>query len=155
MYMLENRTPFGIGVVGKSTIRIAKDRPAQLRKHGLPHGSGMHWFADLVVKSESPEFAEAYLYAPVQRDEADRKHDEDAARIGTLKRTVIEAIGRAREPLTGKGIEDRVTGKAADIRRAVAELVDSGQIVTRPGPRNATLHSLPSRPEAVADQSAA
>ncbi|MEU5707905.1 DNA primase [Streptomyces flaveolus] len=155
MYMLENRRPFGIGVTGKSTIRVAKDRPGQIRKNGLPHSSGMHWYADLVVKSESAEFAEAHLYAPRVRDEEDREADEDEKRINALKRKVLEAVGKAREPLTGKGIEDRVVGKAADIRRAVADLVDTGQIVAQPGPRNATLHSLPDRTQPAPEQPAA
>jgi hypothetical protein len=155
MYMLENRRPFGIGVTGKSTIRIAKDRPGQIRKNGLSHSSGMHWYADLVVKSESQEYAEAHLYAPIQRDEGEREADEDEKRINGLKRQVLDAIRKAPEPLTGKGIEDRVTGKAADIRKAVAGLIDTGQIVARPGPRNATHHSIPAPPEPSSEQPAA
>lgn len=155
MYILENRRPFGIGLTGKSTIRVAKDRPAQIRRNGLPHSSGMHWYADLVVKSESAEFAEAHLYAPVQRDEEDRDADEDEKRIKGLKRKVLEAIGKAATPLTGKGIEDRVVGKAADIRRAVADLIDTGQISVQPGPRNATLHSIPIPSQAVPEEPAA
>ena len=143
MYMLENRRPFGIGVTGKSTIRVAKDRPGQIRKNGLSHSSGMHWYADLVVKSESAEFAEARLYAPIQRDEEDRQEDEDKRRINALKRQVLDALTGAREALTGKGIEDRVNGRAVDIRRAVAALVDEGRIGTDRGPRGAILHSLP------------
>lgn len=155
MYMLENRRPFGIGVTGKSTVRVAKDRPGQIRKNGLSHSSGMHWYADLVVKSETQEYAEAHLYAPMVRDEEDREADEDQKRINGLKRQVLDAIGKALEPLTGKGIEDRVTGKAADIRRAVAGLIDGGQIVAQPGPRNATLHSIPDTSKSVPEQSAA
>lgn len=155
MYILENRRPFGIGVTGKSTIRVAKDRPGQIRKNGLSHSSGMHWYADLVVKSESQEYAEAHLYAPRIRDEDEREADEDEKRINGIKRKVLDAIGKARDPLTGKGIEDRVTGKAADIRRAVADLVDSGQVVAAPGPRNAILHSIPSPSPPAAEQPAA
>jgi hypothetical protein len=143
MYMLENRRPFGIGVTGKSTIRVAKDRPGQIRKNGLSHSSGMHWYADLVVKSESQEYAEAHLYAPIQRDEEDREADEEQRRLNALKRKVLDALANAREPLTGKGIEDRVSGRAQDKRQAVAALVDEGRITAQPGPRGATLHSLP------------
>lgn len=155
MYMLENRRPFGIGVTGKSTIRVAKDRPGQIRKNGLSHSSGMHWYADLVVKSESAEFAEAHLYAPIQRDEEDRQEDEERKRLNGIKRKVLEAVGKAKEPLTGKGIEDRVTGRATDVRRAVADLIDSGQIVAASGPRNSTLHSIPSASTPAPEQPAA
>ncbi|MET8401419.1 AAA family ATPase [Streptomyces sp900116325] len=143
MYMLENRRPFGIGLTGKSTIRVAKDRPAQIRKNGLPHSSGMHWYADLVVKSESAEFAEAHLYAPTVRDEEDREADEDQKRVNKLSAKVIDALAGAPTPLTGKGIEDRVSGRAVDVRRAVAALVDAGRIVAEPGARGAILHRLP------------
>lgn len=146
MYILENRRPFGIGVTGKSTIRVAKDRPGQIRKNGLSHSSGMHWYADLVVKSETQEYAEAHLYAPTQRDEDDREADEEARRMRGLQAKVLDALAGAPGPLPGKGIEDRVAGRATDVRRAVAALVDSGRIVTEPGPRGATLHSLAPSP---------
>ncbi|MFJ9020773.1 DNA primase [Streptomyces sp. NPDC102259] len=142
MYMLENHRPFGIGVTGKSIIRVAKDRPGQIRKNGLSHSSGMHWYADLVVKSETQEYAEAHLYAPRERDPEDREADEDEKRIGKLKAKVLEALDGAKAPLPGKGIEDRVAGRAVDVRRAVAALVDSGRIVTEAGPRGAVLHRL-------------
>lgn len=68
-YLLENRTPFGIGVTGRSTVRIAKDRPGQLRRHALPHTSGLHWFADLVVTSHSEKVATVELAPPTERIE--------------------------------------------------------------------------------------
>ncbi|MGP4048754.1 AAA family ATPase [Streptomyces sp. 2A115] len=142
MYMLENHRPFGIGVTGKSIIRVAKDRPGQIRKNGLPHTSGMHWYADLVVKSETQEYAEAHLYAPKVRDEEDREADEDQKRINKLKAKVLDALAGAPTPLPGKGIEDRVNGRAVDVRRAVAALVDAGRIVAEPGARGAILHRL-------------
>lgn len=143
MYMLENRRPFGVGVTGKSTVRIAKDRPAQLRKNALPHSSGMHWFADLVIKSEDAEFAEAHLYAPVQRDADAPERDAEAERLRKLKPDILTALDRAGKPLSGRDVADRVTGKAADIRKALAQLVDDSRVTTTPGPRGATLHSLP------------
>lgn len=142
MYMLENRRPFGVGVTGKSTIRIAKDRPGQIRKNGLPHQSGMHWFADLVVKSESTEFAEAHLYAPVQHNEDQRQDDEEQKRIGKMKCEILAALGVARTPLSTKGVEDRVGGRAQDKRRALAALVDEGRVAVTNGPRGALMHSL-------------
>ena len=48
-YLLENRTPFGVGLTGRSTIRIAKDRPGQLRRNALPSTGGSYWFGDLVL----------------------------------------------------------------------------------------------------------
>ena len=71
-YLLENRHPFGIGVTGRSTVRIAKDRPGQLRRHALPHSSGLHWFADLIVNSHSEKVATVEIATPAERTEVFR-----------------------------------------------------------------------------------
>jgi hypothetical protein len=68
-FTLENRSPFGIGITGKSTIRISKDRPGQLRKHALPSSGGLHWFGDLVMGSRGEDFAEVVIEPPHGRDE--------------------------------------------------------------------------------------
>lgn len=66
-YVLENRQPFGVGLVGRSTIKIAKDRPGQLRKNALPSSGGMFWAADLVLTSHAEGFAEVEVTAPEKR----------------------------------------------------------------------------------------
>ncbi|MFE1249670.1 AAA family ATPase [Streptomyces sp. NPDC058766] len=79
-YMLEAVRPFGVGTEGRSRLRIAKDRPAQVRKNALPGGRNpLHWFADLVLTSESDDFAEAHLYPPIQRpdDPAEMTAEEE------------------------------------------------------------------------------
>ena len=48
-YVLDNRSAFGVGITGRSTIRVAKDRPGQLRKHALSSSGGLHWMGDLVL----------------------------------------------------------------------------------------------------------
>lgn len=141
MYLLENLRPFGIGVTGRSRIRIAKDRPAQLRRHALPHSSGQAWFADLVINSHSEEFAEAQLLAPMPKPDDDRQ--ADAERLQTLQAAILTALRKADRPLSKAGIEDRVTGKAADKRRALAALVDDRQVLVTAGARGAQLHALP------------
>lgn len=67
-YVLENRTPFGQGLTGRSTIKIAKDRHGQLRANGLPGSGGMHWYGDLVVKVDDG-YAEVSVEPPHERDE--------------------------------------------------------------------------------------
>jgi hypothetical protein len=68
-YILENRQPFGIGLTGRSTIRIAKDRPGQLRRNSLPSTSSMHWYGDLVLESHGEEFAEVSVEPPHEKAE--------------------------------------------------------------------------------------
>ncbi|HEY9379499.1 MAG TPA: hypothetical protein VIQ02_20670, partial [Jiangellaceae bacterium] len=66
-YLLDNRHPFGIGVKGTSTIKIAKDRPGQIRRHCLPGAGGLHWYGDLVLDSHDELFAELDVVAPPPR----------------------------------------------------------------------------------------
>lgn len=63
-FVLENRKPLGIGLTGITTVRIAKDRPGQLRKLGLPGKDGMFWFADLKLTSHAEGFTEVEVVPP-------------------------------------------------------------------------------------------
>jgi hypothetical protein len=62
-YTLENRQPFGIGLTGRSTIKIAKDRPGQLRANALPGG----WYGDLVLASNTDGTAEVTIESSQER----------------------------------------------------------------------------------------
>jgi len=118
-YVLENRSPFGVGLTGRSTIRIAKDRPAQLRRHGLPSGGGMHWFGDLVVKSHGEEFAEVSIEPPIERSEEFRP----TVLMGRISDALTE-----HGPMAARKIEITVRGKAATIREALAYLQLDGYV---------------------------
>ncbi|WP_236244523.1 AAA family ATPase [Streptomyces sp. CC210A] len=134
MYVLENRTAFGVGCTGRSTVRIAKDRPGQLRRHALPHSSGMHWFADFVLKSHDETFTEAALYRPVEND--------GPFRPTVLMRKVCDALLGAPEPLSVRGVQDRVGGNKDAVRTALARLVDEGFVAVEAGPRNSQMHRV-------------
>ncbi|MEU8528511.1 AAA family ATPase [Streptomyces sp. NPDC048629] len=146
MYVLENRTPFGIGLTGKTTVRIAKDRPGQLRRHSLPHSSGMHWFADFVLKSHDATFTEASLYPPVENDAPFRPT--------ALMQKVSDALAGAPEPLSVRGVQDRVGGNKDAVRTALARLVDEGFVVVEAGARNAQMHRV-EKPFTEGDESRA
>jgi hypothetical protein len=120
-YILENRNPFGIGMRGVSTIRIAKDRPGQLRRNAVPNKSGMFWFADLIVDTTIDGLADGAVTvaAPDVPDD--------------FKPTVIMA--RIAGALTGKpdGLSqhvlcDVVTGRAETIRVALSHLIADGYV---------------------------
>jgi len=134
-YLLENRTPLGIGLTGRSTVYVAKDRPGQLRRNALPSAGGSHWYADLVLESHHVDHVEATLEAPAERVETFRPT--------TLMARVADAITRAGQPLTVRDVLDRVKGKRdTDVRSALAVLVDEGYVVRDTGPRGAHLHRL-------------
>lgn len=71
-FVLTNRTPFGIGLTGRSTIKIAKDRPGQIRKNAVPSGNGLHWYGDLVLESHGEEFADIEIDTPISTGEDSR-----------------------------------------------------------------------------------
>jgi len=119
-YVLENRTSFGVGLTGRSTVRIAKDRPGQLRKHALPHSSGLHWFGDLVLTSHAEGFAEVEVARPV---ETTAQEFRPTHLMGAIC-AVIEKHG----PLSSTKIEHLVTGKATTIRQARTLLQVEGYI---------------------------
>ncbi|MCZ4510296.1 AAA family ATPase [Streptomyces sp. ActVer] len=154
-YMLEAVRPFGINTEGRSRLRIAKDRPAQVRKHALPGGKNpMHWFADLVIRSEGDEYAEAHLYPPIQRTDdpaemtaAQEKAAKDEAEASAREAAVLQVLTEATEPLSKNAIEDLVSGNRSTTRRALTRLVHAKQVEISHGARNAVLHSLPAAPE--------
>jgi len=134
-YMLENRTPFGIGLTGRSTVYVAKDRPGQLRRNALPSAGGSHWYADLVLTSHHEDHVEVSLEAPAEQPETFRPT--------VLMSRVSEALTRAGQPLTVRDVLDRVKGKRdQDVRSALAALVDEGHVVKENGARGAHLHRL-------------
>lgn len=122
-YVLENRTPFGVGITGRSTLRIAKDRPGQLRKAALP-SSGMFWAGDLVLTSHAEGFAEVEVRAPEQRD-------DEQFRPTHLMGAICAAIETAGKPLSGAQIEALVKGKSTTIRQARALLEVEGYITDK------------------------
>lgn len=138
-YVLENRQPFGVGVTGRSTVYIAKDRPAQLRQHARPGKEGLHWFADLTLESvlvDGHPVLDAQLHAP------ERKADDAPFRPTVLMTKVSGALAKAGKPLTKTDVTERVRGRAVEIKAALAALVDEGFVEESGGPNNSRLHTL-------------
>jgi hypothetical protein len=132
-YALENREPFGVGRTGRSGLYVNKDRPGQLRRNAVKSKQGKFWLADLEVASHRAGFVEASLAVPVEQSGAFRP-------TGFMAK-VSEALARAGQPLSVRGILDRVDGRGETIRRALACLVDEGY-VTQSKTGNTHLHSL-------------
>ncbi|MEV6014689.1 DnaB-like helicase N-terminal domain-containing protein [Streptomyces sp. NPDC051997] len=152
-YMLEAVRPFGINTEGRSRLRIAKDRPAQIRRHALPGGRNpMHWFADLVIRSEGDTFAEAHLYPPIQHTDDPQeeaavkdKAAQEEADIRDREPAVLAALAKATEPMSKAALEELIPGRASITRRALTRMVHDGRVVVEKGPRGAALHSLPAQ----------
>lgn len=123
-YVLENRRPFGVGLTGKSTVYITKDRPAQLRRHALPGREGLFWFADLTVTSHEAEFVEPGLAAPVASSETGLR---PTAVMTKVSRVIADNPGG----LSKNAIETVAGGKASVVRAALELLVNEGFVLQR------------------------
>jgi hypothetical protein len=133
-YLLDNRVPFGIGLTGRSTVLIAKDRPGQLRRHGVRTSGERHWFGDLTLQSHDETFVEPSIEAPTEQG--------DSFRPTVYMHRISEAMAKANRPLKKGEIEDRVQGKAETKRLALATLIDEGHVALTPGPHNSLIHTL-------------
>lgn len=118
--VLENRRPFGVGITGRSSLKIAKDRPGQLRKHALPSAGGMFWLGDLVVTSHAEEFAEVELVTPQDRDPAEYR---PTVVMGRIMAALTE-----HGPLSQRRIRAAVTGKSNTISAALDFLILDGYV---------------------------
>ena len=150
-YMLEAVRPFGINTEGRSRLRIAKDRPAQIRRHALPGGRNpMHWFADLVIRSDGTDFAQASLFPPIERPQepADRtaeeeKEAQEEQELRDREEVVLKVLEKSAAALSKKALEELISGRASVTRRALTRLVHTGRVTATPGSRGAVLHSIP------------
>ena len=119
-YVLENREAFGIGMTGRSALLISKDRPGQLRRHGLKAHDNLFWYADLILKSHGDDFTEASLPAPSSRDEPFRPTG--------IMTAISRALTGAAAGLSGAAIEGAVKGNSQTIRYALELLVSEGYV---------------------------
>lgn len=130
----ENIAPMGVGLRGVTRLRIAKDRPGQLRAHGLP-SAGLRWIGDFILDT-SILIEPALIRPPVEVAKADEWRPTE------VMRKVCDAMTKAGKPLSQKDVLDRVKARANITRRALAILVDEKFIDQDRGPHNAQLHTL-------------
>jgi hypothetical protein len=122
-FILESRDPFGIGLTGRSTILISKDRPAQLRKHGHRRKDGLTYFGDLIVTSHDEVYAEFEIAPP----EAPRSGE---FRPTTLMQKISDAL-TAHGPMSQRQIVATVGGKRQYAIDALAILQRDGYVSTK------------------------
>lgn len=131
-FTLETVQPGGVGMRGRSRLYVSKDRHGQVRPSTVPTGH-KQWLGDLVVDSTGA-FVDVVLHPPVEQTEEFRPT--------VLMERVAAVLVKLGRPLSGKEIEDRVKGRAGDIRKALACLIDDGFVSTESGARGARLHVL-------------
>ncbi|QYF89705.1 AAA family ATPase [Arthrobacter sp. PAMC25284] len=138
-YSVEVIEPGGVGMVGKISLRIGKDRPGMVRPHGGPfRKSDRTQEAAVAILDSSDRKTIRYTLVP-PRDPADAT---GTGRTAETMDAVLEAIRDAPTPPSFRTLQAVVKGSADLLRRSIAELITSGQITTEPGPRSATLHRI-------------
>ena len=121
VFILENRTPFGIGRTGKTSIKISKDRPAHLRKNSvLLSAGGMAWFGDLILASHSEDFAEVSIEAPIE------KAEEDSRPVHLMER-IANALAK-HGPLSQNDLRDVLKVKRETAKQALVLLQIEGYV---------------------------
>lgn len=125
-YLLDNRVSFGIGITGRSTLKITKDRPGQLRRKALPSSQSLWWYGDLVLESHDETFAEVSVEPPAERDETFRP----TAVMSKLSRLISEKAGD--KGLSGRKVQDLARGNAQTNRTALTLLEVEGYVTPSP-----------------------
>jgi hypothetical protein len=118
-YILESRHPFGVGITGRSTIRIAKDRPGQLRTFGLPSAGGMHWYGDLVINSLDRDYAEVLVEPPHERNQL--------LRPTKIMKEISDLLSE-KGPLSQKVLRNLIGGRAETVSKALSLLLANGYV---------------------------
>lgn len=118
--VMENVKPFGVGLEGLSRVRIAKDRPGQLRKHALTGKESLMWFADLKLNSHAEGFLEVEVVAPTARSEEDFRPSMVMAKISKA----LEEHG----PMPQREILSTVKGRREIARDALALMQRDGYV---------------------------
>lgn len=133
-FTLESVHRGGVGLAGRSRLWVEKDRHGQVRGTATVRSTGgRDWAGDLIVDSTGP-LLDIYLEPP-------------AVQVGPFRPTMMmqrvsEALAGAAAPLSTRDVEDRVPGKAATVRQALALLVDEGHVAVDPGHHNSKQHRL-------------
>lgn len=138
-YIVEPLSPLGVGMAGKLAVRVAKDRPGQVRPHGgtWRKSDRTQAVAVAVIDSTDPSQIIYTLEAPareVEPEQAQRELHDD------LLRRVSEYVRDSPAPPTFNDVRKNVSGRDEGTREALDHLIQAGHITTSAGPRKSTLH---------------
>jgi hypothetical protein len=124
-YFLEPVNPIGKGVVGKSRLRVEKDRPAWVRSHSASGPTPQH-FADLVIDFRERALPAANVWpARPTEDKGYRSEPPERVRNDVLA-FVAECPGASKS-----AVRRAVQGGNADIDWALEWLIDHAQVIVR------------------------
>ena len=136
-YQLESVSPIRPGAIGRSKVYVTKDRSGSVREHAVTESKGRQWIGTLTIDGAS---LPGILEVSLEPASATEIPDPDAT-DPKLYRRIHELLER--QPGLGVGeIKARISGRSADINRALAALEDDGSITVEHGTRGKKSHSI-------------
>ncbi|GAA0989271.1 AAA family ATPase [Nocardioides aquaticus] len=119
-FKMDSVTPPSVGGVGRSRLRVTKDRPGQVRPHILDEGTGL--LAEMILTSASAsEVAISLTTTPGVVARTTRDHQMEAR--------VLVALRRPEQRLATKSaVKAAVTGNAQQVGHALNRLLETGQV---------------------------
>ena len=134
-YMVEVVSPIGVGMSGKLALRVAKDRPGQVRPISGEWRKSDRTQETAVVTIDSTHEGEIRYAVNPPRHVDNGRHDE-------LMERISEVIEQAPTPPTVRTILKMVKGTQEAVRLALDTLIEEGFIRVEAGPRNSQRHLL-------------
>lgn len=141
-YLVEPLAPLGVGMAGRLSIRVAKDRPGQVRGHGgtWRKSDRTQAVAVAVIDSTTPGQIIYHLEAPARELSPEEvTADADAQR----RRKVLAYLQDTGKPQSLNQLTAAVPGRRTALRDAVEALVADHLVISTPGSRGAVLYSVP------------
>lgn len=141
-FLVEPLAPLGVGMAGKLAVRIGKDRPGRVRPHGgsWRKSDRTQAVAVALIDSTDPSRIVFTLEAPAREVDP----EAHAAQVDADRRAAVLAWVRdSPSPPSLNSIISAVPGRKADTVATVRDLVETGELLTSPGPKRSTLHHLP------------
>jgi hypothetical protein len=122
-YFLEPVNPIGKGVVGKSRLKVEKDRPAWVRSHSVPGRTPQH-FADLVIDFKEKRMPTANIWPARPVEDKGYKSEPSEKLRNAILGFVAENPGCSTTML-----RDGVTGGNQEIDAAREWLANRAQLI--------------------------
>lgn len=124
-YFLEPVNPIGKGVVGRSRLRVEKDRPAWVRSHAVPGPTPQH-FADLVIDFEGKPMPAANIWLARPAENKGYKSEPPERTRTDILAFIAESPGASMSAIRG-GVKGASTAKDW----ALEWLIDRGQVIVK------------------------
>lgn len=140
-YTVEVISPLGVGMEGKLSLRVGKDRPGRVRPESGEYRKSdrTQESAVVVIDSTDPQWIQYRLYGP---SENPPEADLDAELQGQIQKALQDLAEAGDSAVSFRKIKALVRGREASIKDAIDVLEVQGKIRITNGANRAKLHSL-------------